>query len=288
MLAAGFLRKVNMDRILFSLFSWFMTRVVARDSQCRSSPRHSVRKNTSHEYCIIGGGPGGLQLASLMEEDGRDYVVLEKNPTAGSTFKFYPRHRKLISINKRYTGNADTIFQERHDWNSLLSNDERLKFSRYSEEYWPHADELVTYLEDFARLRCLHVAYNTTVLEINTSQGGDFRLNISVAQFEADPVTDLLNCQVVVVATGLEFAPPEDLHGVELAETYDSVSTTASEFANLTVMVFGAGNAAFETVSHLHQYAAKVEVKPRSHIRFAWDTHYPGDVRANSMELLES
>lgn len=51
---------------------------------------------------------------------GRDYMVFER-AVPGSFFTRYPRHRKLISINKRYTGKTNAEFNLRHDWNSLLS-----------------------------------------------------------------------------------------------------------------------------------------------------------------------
>lgn len=35
-------------------------------------------------YVIIGGGPGGLQLAHYLDSAGRDYVVYEKHSGAGS------------------------------------------------------------------------------------------------------------------------------------------------------------------------------------------------------------
>ena len=52
-----------------------------------------------------------------------DYVILEKEHTPGSFYESYPRHRKLISINKRFTGRADAMFNMRHDWNSLLESE---------------------------------------------------------------------------------------------------------------------------------------------------------------------
>lgn len=31
-----------------------------------------------HEYCVIGAGPGGLQIAYFLHNAGRDYIVYEK------------------------------------------------------------------------------------------------------------------------------------------------------------------------------------------------------------------
>ncbi len=38
-----------------------------------------------------------------MMNAGRDYVIVERAATAGVFFKSNPRHRKLISLNKRIT-----------------------------------------------------------------------------------------------------------------------------------------------------------------------------------------
>ncbi len=59
---------------------------------------------TDHEYCIIGAGAAGLQLGLFLQHARRDYVVIERNATAAAFFQRYPRHRKLISVNKKYTG----------------------------------------------------------------------------------------------------------------------------------------------------------------------------------------
>jgi hypothetical protein len=55
----------------------------------------------------------------------------------GSFFTRYPRHRKLISINKAYTGRTNHYFNERHDWNSLIGDDDSLLFKHYSKEFFP-------------------------------------------------------------------------------------------------------------------------------------------------------
>ena len=81
---------------------------------------------TQHQYCIVGAGPGGIQvhsrelldstktpdpllfsqLAALMHKAGRDYIVFERNAVAGSFFLQYPRHRVLNGINRVNTGSV--------------------------------------------------------------------------------------------------------------------------------------------------------------------------------------
>ena len=69
--------------------------------------------------------------------------VLTK-PHTGSFYELYPRRRMLISINKRNTGETNTEFNMRHDWNSLLSDDPTMLFKYYSKEMFPPADALVS------------------------------------------------------------------------------------------------------------------------------------------------
>ena len=61
----------------------------------------------------------------------------------GSFYTYYPRHRTLISINKRFTGTTNYEFNLRHDWNSLISNNRSLEMRHYTKEYFPGADTYV-------------------------------------------------------------------------------------------------------------------------------------------------
>lgn len=102
------------------------------------------------DYLVIGAGPSGLQLAYFLDRKGRDYLVLEARECAGSFFDVFPRHGRLISINKVYTGYTDRESQLRYDWNSLLSDDDSLTFTNYSEEYFASARTYAQYLRDYA------------------------------------------------------------------------------------------------------------------------------------------
>jgi protoporphyrinogen oxidase len=45
------------------------------------------------DYVVIGAGPAGLQLGYFLQQAGRDYVVLEAGPAAGTFYNTFPRHR---------------------------------------------------------------------------------------------------------------------------------------------------------------------------------------------------
>eukprot|EP01138_Halocafeteria_seosinensis_P004227 gb/GECG01004323.1/.p1 GENE.gb/GECG01004323.1/~~gb/GECG01004323.1/.p1 ORF type:complete len:1199 (+),score=106.52 gb/GECG01004323.1/:1-3597(+) len=75
-----------------------------------------------HEYVVIGAGPAGLQYSWFLKTAGRDYVTLEKSESAGGSFNFLPRWRRLISVNKVHLDRDNLDFNLRHDWNSLLSD----------------------------------------------------------------------------------------------------------------------------------------------------------------------
>ena len=85
-----------------------------------------------------------------MLDAGDDFVILERNGGAGSSFETMPAHRTLISLNKRLTGRSDPEFNLRHDWNSLLDHPSITPMTKRTKERWPHADILVEYLRDYA------------------------------------------------------------------------------------------------------------------------------------------
>ncbi|NKE55587.1 NADPH-dependent L-lysine N(6)-monooxygenase [Lentzea sp. PSKA42] len=157
------------------------------------------------EYLVIGAGPAGLQMGRFLHRAGRDYVILEAGPEPAGFFRTFPRHRVLST-----------------DDNSLF---EGVPFSRYNKRSFPNADDLVRYLEEFARP--LNIRYNT-------------------------PVSDLSNCKArhVIIATGKKPYLP-GIPGIEHAETYASASTDPTEYAGKRVLIIGRGHSAFETADNI-------------------------------------
>jgi thioredoxin reductase len=232
------------------------------------------------DYLVIGAGPAGLQLGLFLQRAGRDYRILEAGPTPGTFYRTYPRHRRMISINKPHTGWDDPERNLRMDWNSLLSDDPELLFTRYTGEYFPDADHYVRYLTDFATGHGLNVSYDTRVTRIARDRLGRFVVTDQRGRdFRADRV---------IVATGFGRPYVPAIPGIETTERYVDVPVDPAGFTDQRVLIIGKGNSAFETADNLVENAAVIHViGPRS-INFAWRTHFIGHLRAVNNNFLDT
>ena len=232
------------------------------------------------KYVIVGAGPGGIQMGYFLEKNKRDYIILEKNDTAGSFFATQPRHRKLISINKKYNYFTEDEFNWRHDWNSLLSDEFSMRFTSYTDELFPNADILYQYLQDFSKHFNLKISYNIAVNKIEKDSDGDFLLSTSTGQ--------KYKCQVLLLALGA-VAPmiPNEIEGIELTMGYEDHPLDIELYRNKRVCILGQGNSAFETAEYLSGVAAFVHILAKEPVKFAWETHFVGDVRAVNNNIFD-
>ncbi|XP_056263726.1 FAD-dependent oxidoreductase domain-containing protein 2 isoform X2 [Pseudoliparis swirei] len=246
------------------------------DSHQHTGPR-------SHQYCVLGAGPSGLQMGYFLSKAKRDYVILERNSGPGSFFNKYPRHRTLISINKIYTGTQNREFNMRHDWNSLLSDRSDLLLKRVSRDFFPSADTFPVYLSIFEKELGLKVRYGVDIGRIQAVQTPEGRSYVLTDQHQSD-----YNCSILLVASGLWEPQKAEFPGSELVEGYDSISTDPEDYKDQAVLILGKGNSAFETAQSISRRAHLVHILSSNPVRLAWQTHYVGDVRAVNNELLDT
>ena len=219
-------------------------------------------------YLVVGAGPAGLQIGHLLGRAGLEYRVLERASHAGSFFAHFPRHRRLISINKVHTGCSDPETNLRWDWNSLL-HDDGPRFGARTDRYFPAADDMVAYLDDFARRNAIAVEYDADVVRI--TRAGPFVVETSRGTWTADRV---------IIATGMAADNVPPIPGIELAEGYRTMPVQPAGFRGQRVLILGKGNSAFETADNLVESASAIHLVSPTPVRMAWQTHFVGHLRA--------
>ena len=234
--------------------------------------------STHHDYLLIGAGPAGLQLGYFLQKSGRDYTILEKGDHSGSFFEKFPRHRKLISANKIYTGYKDKVKNLRWDWNSLINDDENLLFQNYSKEYFPSADDMVRYLNDFSSRNNLDIRYSTMVERI----WRDGKFYIQTNQGE------IFSCNKLIMTTGVSKPFIPNCPGIEHAELYSEVSLDPEDFADQRVLIIGKGNSAFETADHIIGTASRIYVCSPTPITLSWKSKFVGHLRAVNNNFIDT
>ncbi|CAG0916793.1 unnamed protein product [Notodromas monacha] len=255
---------------------------------CMSQDQADKTNNNiqTHDYCIIGAGPAGLQLGYFMERAGRDYIIYERNNVSGSFFAKYPRHRKLISINKISTGRTNHLYNERHDWNSLLSDDDSLLFKHYSKEFFPPTEPLLDYLEDYRKKLGIKVQFNTEVKNMRRVANGERTDGYNFIMNDQEGKTML--CKVAIVASGMQKSNMVSFKGSEYVENYSEFDTDPQKYWGKTILILGRGNSAFETADELYKVANFVHMVSRTRVKLSWNTHYVGDVRGLNNAIVDT
>ena len=247
------------------------------------------------DFCVVGGGPGGLNTACLLAEQNNDYVLFEKANNGGSFYRKYPIHRKLISINKRATSRGHSPeFNERHDWNSLLSSNSSLVVGQYSRKYYPHADELVHYLEDYSNY-VINISpkesmkFNTEVTHVSRTKGKGNQEYLDVHTHNINTGdNDVTTCHHVIWATGMQpkgldfLIKGKNLDGVEF---YSDVDPTSERYFNESIALVGGGNAGMEIATALQNEVGFIALM--SDFQFSWRSHYVGDVRSVNAQFID-
>lgn len=233
----------------------------------------------SFDYLIVGAGPAGLQLSYELQQAELSHSVVERDDAPGAFFRKFPRHRKLISINKVHTGIDDPEVNLRWDWNSLLADRGR-RFTEVTPRYFPHADDMPAYLAEFAETHALPIEYHFDVARIERAASGEFIVTSADGRER--------RARRLIIATGVSKPWLPAFPGVELCEPYTTMSVRPEEYTNQRVLILGKGNSAFETADNLMETAASIHLVSPHPLRLAWKTHFVGHLRAVNNNLLDS
>lgn len=234
---------------------------------------------------IIGAGPAGIQLGYFYKKNNLDYFILENENNCGSFFNKYPHSSKLISINKKYTGNNNDEFNMRHDWNSLL-NDEMFLLNNLTEEYYPESKYLFEYINIFAQKNNLNIKYNKKVTKINKCNNIEENKNKNYEIITENG--EKYFCKNLIIGTGLSKMNIPDMiintekkikHYGEFEKNYFTSEEKLSEYKNKKVLIIGGGNASYELANILNKYTSSILIFGKTR-ELSIVSHYVGDLRS--------
>ena len=110
---------------------------------------------------IIGGGPGGINIALELKKRGIEYILLEGQDNVGGQWGKFPVCDELISLNKVHVPGDDHYYKMRYDWHSLSTisaedaeADPMLLFTNWTDKHWPSARLYRKYLQYVADRYC--------------------------------------------------------------------------------------------------------------------------------------
>jgi cation diffusion facilitator CzcD-associated flavoprotein CzcO len=212
---------------------------------------------------VIGSGPAGLAVAGELSRSGVPSVVLERADSVGASWR--GRYDRLRLNTCRLTS--------------------KLPRSRYTKGtgLFPSRDEIVRYLEDYAKQRKLDVRLGVRVDRID-SVNGAWRLQSSAGSETTHQV---------VVATGYEHTP--SIPAWSGRERFQGRLLHAAEYRNpepfrgAAVLVVGPGCSGMEIAFDLAEGGARVvnvAVRTQPNIMLRQSGPMPGDLPAIAMLAL--
>jgi putative flavoprotein involved in K+ transport len=184
---------------------------------------------------IVGGGASGLSVAGALVQRGIEAVVLEQDARVGGTWARRYDRLHLHTV-RGFSGLAH--FPIPSNYPTYLSR-----------------DDVVTYLDAYARHFGLQVVTNTTVVAIRPEASSDSRWNVPTAE------GDVWRAPVVVIATGqyrvpvIPRWPGREEYAGRLVHSTDYVNATA--YSGQRVLVIGAGNSGAEIATDLIDHGAQ-------------------------------
>jgi len=187
---------------------------------------------------VIGAGAAGLASAACLQKEGIDFIVLEKQPKVATG---WGNHYDRLHLHTSKKSSA-------------------LPFKNFdpSVPKYPGRQQVVDYLENYARELNIHPWFNTEVLSVKR-EGQNWITSANNGVWRSGSV---------IVATGLNHEPNlPSLNGMSSFNgkvLHSSQYKNGSGFAGKNVLVVGFGNSGCEQAICLHEHGAHPALSVRS------------------------
>ena len=223
----------------------------------------SARTRYEADTLIIGAGPGGLAVAACLRQAGVDFIVLEQTDAIAPQWRQH-YDRLHLHTAKRFSA---------------------LPYRPFPKQYprYPARQQVVRYLEDYARQFAIEPHFQQQVLRAQRLDGG-WLLETADRQYRA---------RHLVVASGYNRVPQRPdwpgLAGFSGPVLHSSEYRNGRSFAGKKVLVVGFGNSGAEIALDLWEHGAHpamavrspVNVLPREVLGMPtlamgiWQRHFP-------------
>lgn len=190
---------------------------------------------------VVGSGPGAIQLSHELDRLGIAHATISADPSPGGMFRRLPLYQRLLSWTKPYAlGDPAGRAGEWYDWNSLVSDDQKLRSIMATlmdgSSSFPSRANMEENLATFVARANLQIRYGCPWQ--STRQADDGRFVISTPDGD-------YTCGTAVFAVGMAepWKPPTP--GLELVPHYVDAGP-AESYAGKRIFIVGKQNSAFE------------------------------------------
>lgn len=193
---------------------------------------------------VVGSGPGAIQLSHELDRLGIGHATISADPSPGGMFRRLPLYQRLLSWTKPYAlGDPAGRAGEWYDWNSLVSDDQKLRSIMPTlmdgSSSFPSRANMEENLATFVARANLQIRYGCAWQSTRQTDDGRFVISTSDGDY---------TCGTAVFAVGMAepWKPPTP--GLELVPHYVDAGP-AESYAGKRVFIVGKQNSAFEVAT---------------------------------------
>jgi putative flavoprotein involved in K+ transport len=192
----------------------------------------------THEAIVVGAGSAGLAAVVALQERGCETTIIERAGSVGTSWR------------SRY---GELRLNSWRPMSKLQGRGMPPSYGRY-----PHRDDVIAYLDQFALDHRVSIRFNTQLLRVDRDR----------ELWRLHTTSGPMRCRYLVIATGWDAVPvlppwpgretfvPELIHSSEFRG--------ARRYRGRDVLVVGAGNSGLDIASHLVKAGARVTVSMRT------------------------